>query len=139
MAEAIGRAEVAARLGVPYAELAWCPVEVLSAGVTATPGAPITADAAAALTALGVPVHDHRSRLLTAELVERAEVVYCATRSLRDAVLRLSPSAAGKTRCLDPDGDIPDPIGATASVYAEAARRIQELVRRRFDELGFEG
>jgi hypothetical protein len=56
----------------------------------------------------------------------------------REAVIDRFPDAAMKTRCLDPDGDIDDPIGAAFEVFLRCAERIQELVRWRFDELGLQ-
>src|SRR5262249_14601226 len=63
-------------------------------------------------------------------------VIYCMTASQRLAVIRDYPDAASKTHCLDADGDIQDPIGKTADVYWETARRIQALVRLRFEAMG---
>lgn len=128
MAEAIGRAELAARFGVKV------PVRVLSAGLTVRPGAPMTPAAEVALREIGAPPGRHRARPLTPDLVERAEAVFCMTADQREAVLRLVPEAAGKVWCLDPDEDIPDPIGSSSEVYRRYAERLRGLVRRRFDE-----
>ena len=85
---------------------------------------------------LGLPASSHTSRALTTQLVQQAEVIYCMTQSHRQAVIDIIPSAAQKTQCLDPDGDIEDPAGASAEVYIKCARRIQSLIRRRLDEVG---
>jgi protein-tyrosine phosphatase len=45
------------------------------------------------------------------------------------------PGAAGKIWCLDPDGDIPDPIGSPLEAYRGCARRLRELVLCRLDAL----
>jgi protein-tyrosine-phosphatase len=124
MAAAIARAEAASGL------------EILSAGATAVPGAPMTADAEVALRSLGVPAGRHRATPLTRALAERAEAIYCMTRGQRQAVLALLPDAAAKTACLDPEGDIPDPIGQPLAAYLACARRLQILVRARLRETG---
>jgi len=136
MAAAIGNAEIAARLGIPFAELHSSPVRAISAGLSANPGASLSEEAAEALRELNVPVPPHRSRLLTTEMLDEAEVVFCMSASHRDAVLNMNPAAAVKTCCLDPDGDVQDPIGAPAEVYRRCATEIQNLVRWRLTELG---
>src|SRR5262249_8227705 len=77
MAEVIGRSEAAKRLNLS-AELKREPtIKMLSAGVSAKPGAPMTAEAQTALRRLGFTVPDHVTRRLTAQMVEEAEVIYC--------------------------------------------------------------
>ncbi|HTG15059.1 MAG TPA: hypothetical protein VK747_07295 [Blastocatellia bacterium] len=138
MAEAIGNAETASRLNIPFDSVGESGVNMLSAGVSARPGRPMTAEAQEALRHLGVPVPEHATRVLTLEMVNQAEVIYCMTQAHRDAVIEMFPSAASKTMCLDPDGDIDDPIGAGLEVFVRCGRRIQDLVRFHFDELGLQ-
>lgn len=128
MAETIARAELAARFGRRP------PLQVLSAGLSVRGGAPMTSEAVVALRALGVEPGRHHARPLTPELVERAEAVYCMTAGQREAILRRHPRAAGKTACVDPEGDVPDPIGSALAVYESCARRLQELVPCRLAE-----
>jgi protein-tyrosine-phosphatase len=128
MAEAIARAELAMRRGRRP------PVSVLSAGTAVRAGAPMTPEAAVALRSLEVEPGRHRARPLTPGLVERAEAIYCMTAEQRQAVLRLLPAAGGKTWCIDPEGDVPDPIGSTVEVYENCARRLRDLVCGRLAE-----
>ncbi|MEK6372209.1 MAG: hypothetical protein AABO58_05885 [Acidobacteriota bacterium] len=128
MAEAIGNAELAARTRLD--------IRAASAGVSATDGAPMPEPALAALQTLAVPVPQHRARRLTAELAQSADVIYCMTARHRDDVVAAIPIAAEKTRCLDPRGDIEDPIGKPVDAYVGCAARLQQLIRERFDELG---
>ena len=138
MAEAIGNAETASRLNIPFDSVGESGVNMLSAGVSARPGRPMTAEAQQALRHLGVPVPAHATRVLTLEMVNQAEVIYCMTQAHRDAVIEMFPSAASKTMCLDPGGDIEDPIGAGLEKFLSCAKRLQDLVRFRFDELGLQ-
>ncbi len=128
MAVAIARAELAARFGRRS------PARVLSAGIKVQPGASMTSEAEVALCEIGVSPGRHRARSITPELVERAEAVFCMTGKVRESVLQVHPAAAGKTWCLDPDGDVPDPIGSPLDVYIGCARRLRELVRLRIGE-----
>jgi protein-tyrosine-phosphatase len=134
MAAAIANAEIAARLGVPLASLDTVGARATSAGVTARVGAPMTDAAQRTLSSLDVPAPPHAARNLTEELALEAEMLFCLTRAHRRAVVEMFPSVAAKTHCLDPDGDIDDPIGHGPEVYLSCAERIRALVRWRLDE-----
>lgn len=129
MAAAIGRAEAAMRSGTN--------VRVESAGITPRTGAPMTTESHVALGAIGIDAErGHVARALTPEIVAEADVIYAMTKAQRDAVIQQFPEAEGKTCCLDPNDDVPDPTGGPDVVYAETAKRLRELVKSRFDELG---
>lgn len=138
MAAAIGNAEIAARLPTSAVVDGARPAAI-SAGISAKTGAPMTAEAQQALTSLGVPVLQHRARNLTPELAHQVDAIFCMTQAHRNAVIDLVPAAAAKTRCLDPDGDVDDPMGRSFADYVSCAQRIHSLVRLRFDELGLVG
>ena len=95
--------------------------------------------AQAVLRSLNVPVRPHAARNLTPELAHEAEMIFCMTSAHRTAVIELIPSVAWKTYCLDPEADLEDPIGMGLAVYVNCARRIQNLVRLRFDEISLRG
>jgi protein-tyrosine phosphatase len=136
MAEAISNAEILARLNITPDALNDSPLRALSAGVSATDGAPMARHAQDTLRKLDVPFYGHSSRSLTAELVEQAAVIYCMTNTHRDTVINLHPSAAWKTRCLDPGGDVEDPAEGGPEAFLKCAKHLQMLIRRRFDEMG---
>lgn len=135
MAAAIGNAEIAARLQIPFETLDRASTRALSAGISARVGAPMTPEAEQALRSLGIPATPHSARNLTVELVHKVEKIFCMNVAHRNAVIELVPAAAAKTQCLDPNGDIEDPIGNGLSAYVNCAQRIHRLVRLRFDEL----
>lgn len=107
------------------------PWEVSSAGVLAGAGMPASGDGVAVLKARNIDMSGHRSRTLTRELVDAATLLVVMTRSHRDHCLALFPNAAEKIYLLktfDPeaeDGDIDDPIGMPAHVYATTFAIIQ--------------
>jgi protein-tyrosine-phosphatase len=135
MAAAIANEEIAARLRVPSEALQTVNVRALSAGVSARVGEPLTAEAQEALASLNVTAAPHAARNLTPELAQQAEMIFCMTTAVRDAVIQMLPAVANKTHCLDAVSDIPDPIGKGMDAYLNCARRIHDLVRLRFDEL----
>jgi protein-tyrosine-phosphatase len=135
MAAAICNAEIAARLKIRFDEVDTVNVRALSAGLSARVGAPLTPEACEVLQSLNVPVGSHAARNLTAELADQADMIFCMTSAHRKAVIEMIPSAAGKTLCLDPEGDIADPVGLGLAAYHVCARHISRLVRLRFDEI----
>lgn len=133
MAEAIARVALEAR-----ADRREDGVEIVfeSAGVATGDGMPATEEAERSVEALGGSLRAHRSRRLTAKMVERAERVLVMTDSHLERVLSLSPQSADKVERLDPAGDIPDPIGGPIEVYRETAERLRRVIAARLEELG---
>jgi protein-tyrosine-phosphatase len=139
MAAAIGDAEIAARLRAPLEAARRADVLAVSAGLSARVGAPMTPEALEALRSLGIPAGAHAARNLTAEMSHSADKIFCMTQAQRRAVIEMTPLAAFKTQCLDPDGDVEDPAGGSPAEYLNCAARIRALVRLRFDEVGLAG
>jgi protein-tyrosine phosphatase len=112
------------------------PTRVLSAGVSAVTGEPMTREAQAALLEMKIDPGRHRSHELGREQIQEAEVIYGMTKAHVQAILDIAPSAAGKVFALDPEGnDVPDPIGASAEEYRSTAKRLMSLIERRIAEL----
>jgi protein-tyrosine-phosphatase len=126
LAEAVGRRE-AERLGME----GW--LRVLSAGTGAFSGGPASEGSTIVASRHGLDLADHRSSLLTAELLGEA-----------DLVLGMSPGHVARARDLEPGGHVellgtfaaggetgravPDPFGAPVEVYEQTYRVIEELV-----------
>jgi protein-tyrosine phosphatase len=89
VAEHVARAQLAGHgaTGLP----------VSSAGVSATGGTLVEAEAGAALRARGLDPAAFRSRVLSPELVRGASVVLTASRRHREAVLKADPTALRRT------------------------------------------
>jgi len=136
MAAAIAKSEIASRLGVPFESVGSAHIKAISAGVTAKVGQPMTDEAKEALRQLGFHPNGHRAQSLTAELAHQAEKIFCMSDSHRAVLAERFPSAAKKASCLDPNGDIEDPIGSGLESYVKCAERIHALVKLRFDEYG---
>jgi protein-tyrosine-phosphatase len=139
MAQAICTAEIARRLGMLIQERGYSPVQVVSAGLTAVAGAPMTQGAQDALQAIGIPVLEHAANNLTADVAGRAEAIYCMTSGQRQMLMARFPAAQGKIHCLQPDRDLEDPSGQGPAVYRNLARQLQQLIGQRLDELGIAG
>jgi len=105
-----------------------------SGGLSPRAGALMTSESHAALEELAIEPPRHEARAVTREQIAAATLIYCMTESQCQLLVQQFPEAAAKARCLDPAGDIPDPIGHGFAVYVEVARRIQAMVRLRFAE-----
>jgi protein-tyrosine-phosphatase len=138
MAAAMANAEISRRMGIPFESLETVNVRALSAGISARAGAALTQEAEEVLRSLDVPVRPHAARNLTPELAQQAESIFCMTAAHRQAVIEMLPSVAGKTYCLDLQGDVEDPIGKGIAAYVACARRIQAAVQLRLDQAGFQ-
>lgn len=135
MAEAIARRILAQEHGVPEGELEKKGLAVLSAGSMAMGGARATPQAVEAVRDIGADLSQHRSRMLTIEMINQADRIYTMGRSHAAAVVSLVPSAAQKVATLDPQGDIDDPIGSDLDVYQHLAGQLQTLIHSRLAEM----
>ncbi len=112
------------------------PVRVVTAGVAAGNGAPMTREAQDALRGLGVDPGQHRSRSLTQELARSAEAIFVMTASHAQAVLAIAPDMRDRTFMVDPGGrSVEDPIGGAPEVYRDVAGFLLGAVRARLEEL----
>jgi len=125
MAEAIARRHLAQQRGLAEDELTQAGLHVVSAGLYAAEGEPASEPAVEAMQELGLDLSAHRSRPVSAELVDQADLVLTMTEAHRLGVVGLAPWAEGKVHRLDPAGDIPDPIGADRHTYQQAAERMR--------------
>lgn len=134
MAEGLARKMIASSLGLTEGDLDAAGVRVISAGVFASPGLPVSPEAVEVMSRKGVKIAGHRSRMLERENINEADLILCMTGSHRRAVLAMSPSAADKTLMLDATGDIEDPIGAGQGAYDRCAAAIENALSRRLKE-----
>jgi protein-tyrosine-phosphatase len=117
---------------------------VSSAGTAAAAGMPASANTLAVLARQGIRLEGHRSRPLTRELLEEADLVLALTEEHREAILGVSPGAAGKTFVLSAfaastavDGElvVHDPVGGSLETYEETFRRIGVHLDRALPEI----
>ena len=132
MAEAVAAAELERR--------GWKHVRVGSAGTGAEEGTPAAAEARAVAAKHGLDLAAHRSRPLTIELVEWADLILAMSASHLGAVARLG--GASKMALLGDfaadDGSygisVPDPFGLDEAVYeqtfGELVRMIEGMMSR---------
>ena len=113
------------------------PYLVVSAGVSASDGAPTTPETVAALERRGIEL-DGRSTPLSAEMIRRADAVFCMTGSHATAARALvggAPEHEAKIQRLDPGGDVEDPLGSGQAAYDALAERFAALIPQRLKEV----
>ena len=128
MAEAIARSVLADREDI----------FVCSAGVAAFDGAMPSLETIETLDRMGIE-HDGLSRaLMTADMIKNATLVLGMTNShVRAARALVEEDQKLKNRILplDPDGELPDPIGMGQSTYDGLGQRLVELIPKRINSL----
>lgn len=120
-------AEGLARLDLPPGRTA------SSAGHFPDPGRRSPPEAVEVALDFGVDLRPHRSRVLTPELLERADAVFVCDHQNRAAVAALDPTAGERVHflgALDPDGPptIADPYGGGREQYEAAYARIAAAI-----------
>lgn len=102
-------------------------VEVSSAGLMAVEGVPASAEAVAVMDEVGLDIADHRSQMITEEMVADADLIYVMTPSHEDMVIDSFPWAREKVEVLG--GGIADPFGLPVSAYRACRDQIGGAVR----------
>lgn len=135
MAEGLCRHLLAERLGVDESHLLTSGYRVASAGTFGANGMPATSEAIEAVRQYGVDISTHRSTTLTPNSVNQADIIFALTADHLEHVRLIAPHAADRTTLLDPDGDIPDPIGEAVQKYHQLARHMKDLIDIRVQEI----
>lgn len=111
-------------------------VRIQSAGTAATPGQPASEGSRRVAEAQGLDLDAHRSRPVTRELLEHADLVLVMSPSHRAAVLAQG-APRDKVHVLsewpepgEPELPVFDPFGASFEAYEECWRRLEQHARR---------
>lgn len=116
-------------------------LEVSSAGLSAVDGIPPTYETVFVMGDRGVNVSEHRTRLLTDDMVRDAGLILTMEQLQRDEIIRRVPEAASKTYLLKKfgidekattfqDWDVPDPIGRPIKDYEFCRETIMRQIER---------
>ena len=108
-----------------------------SAGIAASDGARPSRETMQVLADRSIE-HEGRSTPLSAEMLRKADLVLCMTSShlaAARAMVADEPGCEDRIQLLDPDGDIPDPIGQGQDRYEAVATRLAELIPTRISSL----
>ena len=95
-------------------------VRAASAGLCAPDGAPASEGALFAMRRRGLTLEGHRSRTVTREMLEGADLVVCMGQSHLSALRARFPGLSTPLRAFD-DPPVSDPYGGDAAAYERAA------------------
>lgn len=108
-------------------------IRVSSAGIDAFEGRPASPQAIQVLAKEGIDLSSHRSRFLTASMVEEASLIFTMTRDHREILRILFPEAESKTFLVrefyDGELNVPDPIGGSLDTYENCKNVLQKSVQ----------
>lgn len=136
MAEVLTRKLLAGRLRCHIDDLDEHGVIVMSAGIAAMAGGCPSPQAVRVMGEMGLDLVDHRSQLLTEQLVRHADVIFTMTSAHRKTLVGHWPTAAARTHLVCHNSlDITDPIGGALEVYRLCAKHLESELKFRLDKL----
>jgi protein-tyrosine phosphatase len=130
MAEVLCRKLLADRLGCEPAEVESRGYVVRSAGVAAFPGDGPSWPAVEVVREFGSDLAEHRSRPISAELLDDATDLIAMTRGHAAALMMRFPATGPEPRLLCGTQDLGDPIGGDVELYRDCARQIVQGLER---------
>ncbi len=133
MAAAFCKRHLAQRLGCSPEHLHDHHVYVDSAGAFGYNGGSASSGAVAVMARCRMDLSTHQSRPLTVEGIRSADHIFVMTRSHREAVIDLQPSAAGRVELLLGDRELADPFGGSEATYEECAKAIDAALPKRLE------
>lgn len=123
---------------------------IASAGTHATEGIPATEQAIIVGGEAGIDLQGHRTRVITPELIEAADIILTMTNSHKQQILRLAPEAQGKvfilkeystdTEMMESSKDIQsldvmDPFGGSIDVYRECFKELYKAIAKALEKI----
>lgn len=110
-------------------------VAVDSAGTGAYSGIPAAPNTIEVMKEENIDVSMHKGKGITPELLKKSDFIFAMERAHRKAILNILPESDSRTRLLNDDEDIPDPIGKPVEVYKHARDIIRDSIENIFLEL----
>jgi protein-tyrosine phosphatase len=136
MAEVMLKKRVADRLGCKTDQLDDRGIIVMSAGISAPPGARSAPEAVQAMQERGLDLTHHESQPLSERIVRFADLVLTMTRGHRDAILQAWPDAEPRVHVISRGrGDVADPIGGPLDLYRRCSEQLDSYLEEWAAEL----
>jgi len=107
--------------------------EVSSVGIITANGLTPSENAVIATKEIGIDIKGHKSRLITKEIFEEADIIICMTNAHKEMILAYL-GANDKTYTLSEfageNGDIPDPFGGDLAEYVLCRDSLTKLLEK---------
>ena len=111
-------------------------VGLRTAGIWATEGQPATVDAQKAMQERGLDISRHRSHLLTADDIRRADLLVTMEAAIAEALRIEAPWAIRRIATLgdlaDDPRDVDDPVGRGLDEYRRVVELLQGMLQRAY-------
>ncbi len=134
MAAALAKSMLAGRVGCSASELPARGIEVQSAGTAGGCGG-ASPHAVTVIARRGIDLSGHASTPLNTEMIRKADYIFAMTDSHRDRIVEMVRSAEDRVARLLNDQDIDDPAGGSEDDYEKCARRVEEGLGARLQEV----
>jgi len=135
MAEGIFRKYLAEKLRCEVDQLDGIGYKMFSAGIMKMCAAPASAEAIIACEVRGIDIKDHKSNILSPQLIEESDFIFAMEQIHCDRVKAIRPEAADKCMLLAENKEIADPMGQAQEFFNHCAELIEKAVKKRIDEL----
>ncbi len=136
MAEVMLKKRVADRLGCKIDQLDDRGIVIMSAGISAPPGARSAAEAIQTMKDRGLDLTQHESQPLSERIVRFADLILTMTRGHRDAILQAWPDAEPRIHIISRGrGDVADPIGGPLDLYRRCSEQLDSYLEEWAAEL----
>lgn len=116
------------------------PVEVVSAGLAAFAGVPVTGEAVEACREKGVDISGHQSQPLSKSLVLESDLILTMTGKHKEMILKKMPDLQEKVKTLSEFADsgledVEDPVGQPVEAYRNALNQMEGFLRKAVGKL----
>jgi protein-tyrosine-phosphatase len=135
MAEGFAKKLLAEKLQCGVDRLEQTGYKITSAGVIAANGIDASAEAIRFCDSKGVKLGNHKSRRLTAQMLQDADYIFIMSAEHRSDIIRTLPQAGRKCILLNDNIDINDPIGQDFEAYKSCGLIIEKAVNKRIGEI----
>jgi protein-tyrosine phosphatase len=135
MAEGIFRKYLVEKLQCEVDQLDRMGYKTFSAGIMNMGAAPASTEAVTACEVRGIDIKDHKSNILSPQLIEESDFIFAMEQIHCDRVKAIRPEAADKCMLLAENKEITDPIGQPQEFFNYCAALIEKAVKKRIDEL----
>jgi protein-tyrosine phosphatase len=113
---------------------------ITSAGISTIDGLDASKHSISALKEMNIDLKNHKSKLLTLGLIEKADLILTMTKTHKDIILNSMPQFSNKIFTLkefadDKNIDIVDPFGGSLEVYKVTAKDIQNTINKLIDKI----
>lgn len=113
---------------------------ITSSGISTTDGLDASNHSISALREMNIDLKNHKSKLLTLDLVKKSDLILTMTKAHKDIILNSMPQFSDKVFTLkefadDNDMDIVDPFGGNLEIYKFTAKDIQNTINKLVDKI----